>query len=652
MAKTEPVGENIATDNRTDPDDDTEKTDTEPEIKSDVEIPEKTERQLELEKYWKTVRDNPTDFTGWTYLLQFVEQENIPEEARGAYEAFFQHYPYCYGYWKKYADLERRHGNLDLSIEVFEKGLRAIPLSVELWIHYLNFFQEEFGSTEKGIVKTRNLHERAIAAAGTDFRSDKLWDTYIAWEVNPVKVTAIYDRLLTIPTQLYSHHFENFKKHVTNHHPKEILSLDDFFKMRREVVAKAPTPDGEEEVPEDGPPPVIGPAPEELPPGMEREGTSDRDEVQMLRHKMIQARESVHKSTESEVSKRWAFEEGIKRPYFHVKPLERTQLKNWREYLDYEIQQGLHERVVVLFERCMIACCLYEDFWMKYAKYMEEHSHEAVRNVYRRACNIHLPKKPYIHMAWAAFEERQGNHDAAWEVLSNLEKSVPGLVMVSMRRISLERRKGNMEDCEQLFKYYIENAGTTEVMTFFCIKYARYLFKIKGDTEGARAVLHAAIAKDKSNEKLYLQLLDLEYQCRPINEDRVNELFGLMMINPDFSNDLKVKMSRRQLEFLEDFGSNIHKIKECYDEHQKLLKEVHNEKKRKHHDGSSNEPSEKRSKMDLASNGSGDGATSAAAAQTASNEPHAVYNYGHWPGYSSTSSYYPHHWGYSSQYYP
>lgn len=45
---------------------------------------------------------------------------------------------------------------------------------------------------------------------------------------------------------------------------------------------------------------------------------------------------------------------------------------------------------------------------MQYAKYMEEHSHEAVRNVYRRACNIHLPKKPYIHMAWAAFEERQG----------------------------------------------------------------------------------------------------------------------------------------------------------------------------------------------------------------------------------------------------
>ena len=29
----------------------------------------------ELEKYWKAVRENPADFTGWTYLLQYVEQE-------------------------------------------------------------------------------------------------------------------------------------------------------------------------------------------------------------------------------------------------------------------------------------------------------------------------------------------------------------------------------------------------------------------------------------------------------------------------------------------------------------------------------------------------------------------------------------------------
>jgi pre-mRNA-processing factor 39 len=29
----------------------------------------------ELEKYWKAVKEDPSDFTGWTYLLQYVDQE-------------------------------------------------------------------------------------------------------------------------------------------------------------------------------------------------------------------------------------------------------------------------------------------------------------------------------------------------------------------------------------------------------------------------------------------------------------------------------------------------------------------------------------------------------------------------------------------------
>lgn len=32
-------------------------------------------KETELEKYWHAVRENPMDFTGWTYLLQYVEQE-------------------------------------------------------------------------------------------------------------------------------------------------------------------------------------------------------------------------------------------------------------------------------------------------------------------------------------------------------------------------------------------------------------------------------------------------------------------------------------------------------------------------------------------------------------------------------------------------
>lgn len=58
-----------------------------------------------------------------------------------------------------------------------------------------------------------SAYEHAVLAAGTDFRSDRLWEAYIGWETEQNKlanVTAVYDRVLGIPTQLYSQHFQRF----------------------------------------------------------------------------------------------------------------------------------------------------------------------------------------------------------------------------------------------------------------------------------------------------------------------------------------------------------------------------------------------------------------------------------------------------------
>ncbi|ELK03554.1 Pre-mRNA-processing factor 39 [Pteropus alecto] len=96
-------------------------TTEENEIANAVDLPViETEANFppEYEKFWKTVENNPQDFTGWVYLLQYVEQENHLMAARKAFDKFFIHYPYCYGYWKKYADLEKRHDNIKQSDEV------------------------------------------------------------------------------------------------------------------------------------------------------------------------------------------------------------------------------------------------------------------------------------------------------------------------------------------------------------------------------------------------------------------------------------------------------------------------------------------------------------------------------------------------------
>lgn len=47
------------------------------EKKSKVDSEETAEKKKlpDLDKYWKSVNDDPTDFTAWTYLLQYVDHE-------------------------------------------------------------------------------------------------------------------------------------------------------------------------------------------------------------------------------------------------------------------------------------------------------------------------------------------------------------------------------------------------------------------------------------------------------------------------------------------------------------------------------------------------------------------------------------------------
>ncbi len=66
----------------------------------------------------------------------------------------------------------------------------------------------------------------------------------------------------------------------------------------------------------------------------------------------------------------------------------------------------------------------------------------------------------------------------ALDILSKLEERVPGLAMVSLRKISLERRQGRFEQTEDMYQKYIEEAEKMSVKSFYAIKYARHLAKV------------------------------------------------------------------------------------------------------------------------------------------------------------------------------
>merc|ERR1719328_835931 len=202
----------------------------------------KKAKTAELEKFWKAVREDPGDFTGWTYLLQHVDSKNDLEAGREAFGKFLQRYPYCYGYWKKYSDFEKRNGDTVRTMDVFEQGLKAIPLSVDLWIHFLNHQRTIAAADESGnLDMVRQSYERAVTDCGREWRSDKLWDHYVKWETEAGEVGRVYQlyqRILKVPTQGAAHNLELAEALVKANSPKDLLPTDKFLALRKEVLER------------------------------------------------------------------------------------------------------------------------------------------------------------------------------------------------------------------------------------------------------------------------------------------------------------------------------------------------------------------------------------------------------------------------------
>lgn len=234
-------------------------------------------------------------------------------------------------------------------------------------------------------------------------------------------------------------------------------------------------------------------------------------------------------------------------------------MKNWKDYLDYEIEQGDRRRVLVLFERCLIACALYDEFWLKMIHYLESQPNEPeiiqkTREVYERACTIHHPDKPSLHLLWSAFEEQLANANKAAEILTNLDKTCPNLLQVAYRRINLERRRGELEKCAQLYEHYIANTKNKVTAGSFAIKYARFCHKIKGDINGAMTILQTALEKDPTNARVVLQMIDLALQRPTVDEKEVVQIMDDFLARDNIELDQKVLFTQRKVEFLEDFG--------------------------------------------------------------------------------------------------
>ncbi|KAJ3185594.1 hypothetical protein HDU87_000217 [Geranomyces variabilis] len=464
---------------------------------------EEVQPQSEWDRLWEAVHKNPEDFASWEYLLRTAENEeggitqDSSETAQGklrlVYDRFLAKFPLCFGYWKKYADWEQLLDGPETAGEIYERGVVSIRNSVELWTHYCTFKVENFAVDEEGI---RALFERGADHVGSDFLSHPFWDKYIEFEdskANHAGLMKILERIIHIPMHQYARYFERLSTLSVSQPVTSLVTADQYAKLEQEVRFPI-RQEGQDATTE---PPVL-----------------TEEEVHMqIRQKIHTLKSAIYMSTQEAVQKRWVFEAEIKRPYFHVKPLDEPQLINWRRYLDFEEGEGDQDRIYTLYERCLVPCALYEEFWQRYVRFLlSVDNRPQTRAAFLRATTLFVPPtRPSIRLASAAFEEEEGRITEARDIYSNLLRQVPGHLETITKFAYFERRQASVDSALEILNGAEATIPDDDSKAYLEVVRARLLLHTKNADE-ARQVFNAAAQRYTSSKYFLLSYIQFEAQ--------------------------------------------------------------------------------------------------------------------------------------------
>ncbi|CAL0310404.1 unnamed protein product [Lupinus luteus] len=524
----------------------------------------------EEDRLWNIVRANSLDFTSWTALIE--ETEKVAEDnilkIRRVYDAFLEEFPLCYGYWKKYADHEARFGSVDKVVEVYERAVQGVTYSVDMWLHYCIFAISTYGDPET----VRRLFERGLAYVGTDYLSFPLWDKYIEYEYMQQdwgRLALIYTRIIENPNQQLDRYWSSFKELAGNRPLSELRIADEASAVAGAGSETAgQTTEGE-----------VRPDGAESSPKPVSAGLTEAEELE----KYIVIREEIYKKAKEFDSKIIGFEAAIRRPYFHVRPLNVGELENWHNYLDFIEREGDLSKIVKLYERCVIACANYPEYWIRYVLCMEANkSMDLANNVLARATHVFVKRQPEIHLFSARFKEENEDITGARAAYQLVHAEIsPGLLEAIIRHANMEYRLGKLEDAFSLYEQAIaieKGKEQSQTLPLLFAQYSRFVFLASGNAEKARQILVEGLENVSMLKPLIEALLHFEaIQPWPkqVDIDFLDSLVvKFIMPNAESPNIASAaereELSSIYLEFLNLFG-DVQSIKKSENRHAKLF---------------------------------------------------------------------------------
>lgn len=390
----------------------------------------------------------------------------------------------------------------------------------------------------------------------------------------PANATKIYSRVLLLPIYQFSRYYEKFTALIGTR-PIEDLAEPDTLETIKNAMQ------------------------------LENQGFPEKAPLELER----QLREKIHayyyesySRTQQDVQNRWNFEQAIKRAYFHVTELEDAELENWRKYLDFEEKQGDFERTSFLYERCLVACALYDEFWLRYARWMfSQGKEENTRIIYMRASCIFVPiEAPTIRLNWARLEEKLGRISVAREIHTSMLEQAPEHVETIISLAGLVRRHEGNEEAVKVLEEYI-GQRTSQVGGVLVAEQARILWQCKGAVDEARQAFKDKSQKFLDSRDFWHKYLQFEIEQPSSDQEeahkRVKAVHDMMRTKGRLSPDASKQLSHFYMAFLLNRGG-----KDAAEEYMRLDKEVNGYVSSASSDPSQSHPSKRKKQPHNAAN--------------------------------------------------
>ncbi|XP_023758120.1 pre-mRNA-processing factor 39-2 isoform X2 [Lactuca sativa] len=434
------------------------------------------------EEDYEIADSDSLDFDSWTSLISEIEKTNSDniKAISSVYESFLSQFPLCHEYWKRYADHMTRLSTMEKAVKIFECAVESATYSVGLWVDYCSFSMLAFEDPHD----VRRIFERGLSFVGKDFLSQKLWDVYIRFELSQQQWTFlahILIRALKFPTKSLHKYYDNFKEFAA--------FVEEDMSCSKSRNLEPYTDDSTIE---------FATSDDKILNTIKKlQHSSSVEQRSKALNKLLTIGEGYYRKSCKLHEEIDYFENYMERDFFHVEPLEDEELENWHNYLDFIEKQEDFDWAVKVYERCLIPCANYPEFWMRYVEFMESKGgREIAKFALERSTRVFLKDVSEVHIFNARYREKIGDIEGARAAfqLCDTSESDSSFIETAIKEANMEKRLGNLDTALDIYKKALKMAAEKEKMHIIPILYIHF-FRLKYlITSSADAAMNLLIA--------------------------------------------------------------------------------------------------------------------------------------------------------------